>query len=441
MASSILNRYLGTGTLSERPVAPDIAPDSAAFYTTTDTDQVFSWNGTEWVEFTGGSGGSGAVDSVNGQTGVVVLDKGDIGLGDVDNTSDLDKPISTETQNALNDLTSLVDDLDGAVSSKIGQVQDDIAPVLGGNLLVNGKEIRSSNTTDRSTVALEDHSMNLTLVDGTGISINDTTGISLSVPDYLNIGLQTGVGGQISFDASAITIGTSTGIYIDQYASTIGFSGVINTELFFQGDGLIAGGDDIILRGGAAKNVKINTSTDQYSLPNTRGTTGQYLKVNGTGTTAWATIAYSDVSGTPSLATVATTGAYNDLTGKPSLATVATSGSYADLSNKPTFLSPRIGTPSWSSSMTLDWSLYDEIRITLGGNTTFTHSGAVDGQKCSLVLTQDGTGSRTATWGSEVKYGALITSITLSTTASKSDEIGFKKNGSNYRVMALNTGF
>jgi hypothetical protein len=43
-----------------------------------------------------------AVASVNGQTGVVVLDKNDVGLGNVDNTSDLDKPISTATQAALN---------------------------------------------------------------------------------------------------------------------------------------------------------------------------------------------------------------------------------------------------------------------------------------------------------------------------------------------------
>lgn len=44
----------------------------------------------------------GAVDSVNGQTGVVVLDKSDVGLSNADNTSDLDKPISTATQTALN---------------------------------------------------------------------------------------------------------------------------------------------------------------------------------------------------------------------------------------------------------------------------------------------------------------------------------------------------
>jgi hypothetical protein len=51
---------------------------------------------------------SGAVDSVNGQTGVVVLDASDIGLGNVDNTSDLDKPISTATQTELNDRTDNV---------------------------------------------------------------------------------------------------------------------------------------------------------------------------------------------------------------------------------------------------------------------------------------------------------------------------------------------
>lgn len=41
------------------------------------------------------------VTSVNGETGDVSLDANDIGLGNVDNTSDLNKPISTATQNAL----------------------------------------------------------------------------------------------------------------------------------------------------------------------------------------------------------------------------------------------------------------------------------------------------------------------------------------------------
>lgn len=42
-----------------------------------------------------------AVKSVAGKTGTVTLTKGDVGLSNVDNTSDMDKPISTATQTAL----------------------------------------------------------------------------------------------------------------------------------------------------------------------------------------------------------------------------------------------------------------------------------------------------------------------------------------------------
>jgi len=42
------------------------------------------------------------VTSVSGKTGAVTLVKSDVGLGDVDNTSDINKPISTATQTALN---------------------------------------------------------------------------------------------------------------------------------------------------------------------------------------------------------------------------------------------------------------------------------------------------------------------------------------------------
>jgi hypothetical protein len=46
---------------------------------------------------------TGGVASVNGQTGVVSLAKADVGLANVDNTSDANKPISSATQTALND--------------------------------------------------------------------------------------------------------------------------------------------------------------------------------------------------------------------------------------------------------------------------------------------------------------------------------------------------
>lgn len=44
----------------------------------------------------------GAVTSVAGKSGAVTLVKGDVGLSNVDNTSDANKPVSTATQTALN---------------------------------------------------------------------------------------------------------------------------------------------------------------------------------------------------------------------------------------------------------------------------------------------------------------------------------------------------
>lgn len=49
----------------------------------------------------GGGGGGGAVDSVNGRTGAVVLSKTDVALANVDNTSDVAKPLSTAVSTAL----------------------------------------------------------------------------------------------------------------------------------------------------------------------------------------------------------------------------------------------------------------------------------------------------------------------------------------------------
>ncbi|AYR03181.1 minor tail protein [Gordonia phage Octobien14] len=56
------------------------------------------YNGTTWEK----SDTTDAVASVAGKTGVVTLVKGDVGLGNVDNTSDANKPVSTATQTALN---------------------------------------------------------------------------------------------------------------------------------------------------------------------------------------------------------------------------------------------------------------------------------------------------------------------------------------------------
>lgn len=55
----------------------------------------------EYINEQLGGVGEGTVASVNGKTGIVELDKTDIGLDNVDNTADADKPVSTAQQTAI----------------------------------------------------------------------------------------------------------------------------------------------------------------------------------------------------------------------------------------------------------------------------------------------------------------------------------------------------
>lgn len=84
-------------TLSEFPIVGDSGKVCIAL----DTNKMYRWSGSTYVSIAGG------VDSVAGKTGVVILAKADVGLNDVDNTSDINKPISTATQNALNNKANI----------------------------------------------------------------------------------------------------------------------------------------------------------------------------------------------------------------------------------------------------------------------------------------------------------------------------------------------
>lgn len=53
------------------------------------------------TDFSASAAAAAPVQSVAGKTGAVTLAKADVGLGNVDNTSDLNKPVSTATQTAL----------------------------------------------------------------------------------------------------------------------------------------------------------------------------------------------------------------------------------------------------------------------------------------------------------------------------------------------------
>ena len=90
---------------------------------------------------------------------------------------------------------------------------------------------------------------------------------------------------------------------------------------------------------------------------------------------------------------------------------------------------PKTYEPAGAATATLDLSLGNNHEITMpAGDITIAISNETDGQYFAIDITQDGTGSRTVTWMSTVKW-AGGSAPTLTTTASKRDSFGFKCTG------------
>lgn len=98
--------------------------DAGVIYVTLDDNKTYRWGGSTYVEISPSLAlGETSETAYRGDRGKIAYDhsqttgnphnttKGDIGLGNVDNTSDLDKPVSTATQTAL----------DGKVDKEIGK--------------------------------------------------------------------------------------------------------------------------------------------------------------------------------------------------------------------------------------------------------------------------------------------------------------------------------
>ena len=93
-----------------------------------------------------------------------------------------------------------------------------------------------------------------------------------------------------------------------------------------------------------------------------------------------------------------------------------------------------------SDGSTISWNALTQpvAKVTLGGNRTLgAASGGVAGQFVSLLVIQDGTGSRTLTWNAAYEF-ASDTAPTLTTTASLGDLFVFRYNGSKWLEVGRN---
>jgi len=102
-------------------------------------------------------------------------------------------------------------------------------------------------------------------------------------------------------------------------------------------------------------------------------------------------------------------------------------------------LAPTITTLSDGATITPDLSTSCNFTITLGGNRTMANAtNAIAGQSGSIFIVQDGTGSRTLSWGSYWDF-AGGSAPTLTTASNAVDRVDYIVR-SNTSIHAVFTG-
>ena len=90
-------------------------------------------------------------------------------------------------------------------------------------------------------------------------------------------------------------------------------------------------------------------------------------------------------------------------------------------------------TGTLTDGATINWDVFDNptCQVTLGGNRTLAApTNMVDGGFYSILIIQDGTGSRTLTFNSVYKFNAG-SAPTLSTAGGAKDLLIFRSDGTN----------
>ena len=179
------------------------------------------------------------------------------------------------------------------------------------------------------------------------------------------------------------------------------------------------------------------------------GATGITTAVSGDTLTITGTaqdFAFSSLTGTPTTIagyniTDAFDGTYGSLSGTPTIpslgdllitnSTITSSGDTIDLDDIVRFnvgYKEDINALSSSASISVDATTAPVHSVTLGHNATFTISNMVSGQSIMIIITQDGTGSRTGSFTSVKFPGGAPT---LSTGAGDIDVVSVFYDGTN----------
>lgn len=103
-----------------------------------------------------------------------------------------------------------------------------------------------------------------------------------------------------------------------------------------------------------------------------------------------------------------------------------------------------VSTLTDAANISVDATLGNIFTVTLGGNRTLSNpTGAVNGQRLTFRVRQDGSGNRNLAFDTKFRFGTDLTSITLSTGANKTDYIGVIYHGvdDKFDIVAIMKGF
>ena len=308
-----------------------------------------------------------------------------VGLGNVDNTSDADKPVSTATQAAL-DLKANAASLGTAAAQNVGYFATAAQGALADSAVQPGAlgTAAAANTGDFATAAqgAKADTALQSVVAGTLVSIDNT--------DPLNP--------VISASAGSVDL-----------PGLIGAAAGKTTPVDADSMGIVDSADSNSLKELTWANVKATLKTYFDTL----------YQPLATALTEWAAKA------------------------RPSGAVVGDTDTQT-LSSK-TLTAPVVNTPTLNNAITIESYAFNtstnaavdlangvqQIATLTDNWTPSAWPTATAGQFLELILKQDGTGSRTVTWPSSVKWPSS-TAPTITATASKGDIIHFRSDGTNW---------